>query len=67
MAEEGKKMVGLTPGFEKGKCSLCDRECEVRILLGAGRTVRICRDCAARSSLSVDELLEKHGTGMEGG
>lgn len=61
MAEDKVKAIGLTPGFENGKCSLCGTESEVRILLGPDRVVRICRDCAAKSSLSVEELLEKHG------
>lgn len=67
MAGDKKQAIGLTPGFEKGTCSLCGTESEVRILLGPDRIVKICRDCATKSSLSVDELLEKHGAKIEGG
>ncbi len=67
MAEDNAGAIGLTPGFEKGKCSVCGAECEVRILLGTDRIVKICRECAAKSALSVDELLEKHGAKAESG
>ncbi len=58
------KAIGLTPGFEKGRCSLCGREGEVRLLVEGGRVARICRDCATKSTMSATELLEKYGTGL---
>ncbi len=67
MAEDKANAIGMTPGFEKGKCSLCDRECEVRIILGTDRIAKICKECAAKSNLSVEELLEKHGIKIESG
>lgn len=67
MAEAKVKAMGMTSGFEKGKCSVCGMECEVRILLGNDRIVKICKDCAIKSGLSVEELLEKHGVNIENG
>lgn len=67
MAEDKVKAIGMTPGFEKGKCSVCGTECEVRIILGTDRIVKICKECASKSNLSVEELLDKHGIKIESG
>lgn len=58
MAED---KIGLTPMFEKGVCSLCGKEGDVRLLVEEGRVARICRDCASASAMSAEEIIEKHG------
>lgn len=65
MAEDKAGAIGLTPGFEKGRCSLCSRDGEVRLLVEGERVARICRDCAAKSAMSTMELLGKYGAKEE--
>lgn len=55
--------VGITPELEPGDCSICGEKRQVRLIIDndSGRIARICEGCAAGSSLTAEELIEKHG------
>ena len=55
--------LGITPELEGGICSLCEKEKSVRLIIDNERNLvaKICLECAAKSILSAEEILEKHG------
>ncbi len=55
--------VGITPGDEKGVCSVCKKIIEVKKVVDedAKKGFEICQSCADKSTLTVDECMEKYG------
>lgn len=55
-------MIGITPFFEKGRCSICKKNKEVRIIIDEKNKIilRVCEKCA-NSDFTIEEALMKYG------
>ena len=54
---------GITLGYEKDTCSICDKELEIRHIYDrkVRKVVRVCDKCAETMSISIKEVIEKYG------
>lgn len=56
-------MIGISPEFEDGTCSVCEKTTKVRVIGDdeTHRVAKICNECAQTMNQSVSEFLETHG------
>lgn len=56
-------MIGISPEYEIGFCSICKKKKKVRIIAdnSTKRIMKICERCANATDISVTDALERYG------
>ncbi len=60
-------MATITPFYQKGKCVLCKKVKEIRLIMNDDIIVKICEECSNNhTDLTVNDLLAKYGIKQKG-
>ena len=52
----------ITPAYEIGKCSVCKKKTEIRILVLDKKVANICKECVAEiGNMTSEDFVKKYG------